>query len=62
MSEQRCGTCKYREPYYDSSSHRYMTGLKQPCVWKGDVPFYMAMLNRWVYEDDGKDCPTWHAK
>lgn len=61
MSEQRCETCKFRKPYTDSVSGKPMNGESQPCTWNGKVPFYV-MNNRWVYEDEGKDCPTWHAK
>ncbi len=59
---QRCGTCVHRRPYFDSSIGEYLNGLKKPCAWRGAAPFYMLALNRWVYEDEGKDCPTWQPR
>ena len=59
---QACGNCWYRKPYFDLYTESYLNGEKQPCTWQGDAPFYMLALNRWVREDEGKDCIAWHPK
>ena len=59
---QACGNCKWRQPYFDVSIGKHLDGTHQPCAWRGNAPFYMFQINRWVREDEGGNCKAWTAK
>ena len=65
MSEQRCGTCKWFRELYDSGDCEYplpqWVKLTVDRLYGTAFPF--DPMNVFTMNpDDGKDCPTWHAK
>ena len=65
-SGQRCGTCQYSEWQVSPKGNR-LRSVAGSCGFVVPIPIvprcYRITLHAIaIWPDDGKDCPTWHAK